>query len=57
MEEALEGGRELGVGAYEPFGIIKSRNPILGQVCICGVGGMAGDAGRSSTWKSKQAKM
>lgn len=57
MKEALERGRDLGMEAYEPFGIIKCRNPILGQVRASGVGGMAGDAGRSSTWKSKQAKM
>ena len=57
MQEAFEGVRELGVEAYEPFGIIKGRNPILGPVRVCGVGGMAADAGRSSTWKSKQAKM
>ena len=57
MENALEGGREPGMEAYELFGIIKGRNPISGQVHVCGVGVMAGDAGRSSIRKSKEAKM
>lgn len=43
--------------AFETFGIIKGRKPILRQVHVYGVGGMVGNAGRSSIWKSKQAKI